>query len=1754
MISTGVLLLVIFVFATLIIQKRWKIFAALAIVGCFLSLFLFSSNRTAQTGARVDSFMRSLPAGAGGWSSSYTARDSNSITANDFSGLQNYGLPPAAPAPPGAPAGPAGAGGEVIMGGLGGVGGMGGMGGGGMGAMSGEAAASLDALQLPGSGGQPMPQDRAAFSNEAEALSRNAASDAVPANEPAAESRFGAQAAEMAQQQGQAGYVTSPDASRSLSRRKGARLSVIVDLEIPDEYRHRSFISVADSIQNSATLQLVIRSRSQLLAFRAVTAAAVLLLLSRLRHADFTRRLSVSLALLLLALAAIPIVPPAWQGLVDGSVFGTLIGILLTVSSVLSKACCGPWCPLTWCRNHCVPAFLKRTVRSAAPILLAITLSGTTLAQPAQQVTPPASPSNAATPAAAADENNTGNNNNRPSEIVIPTSPDQPPLRADRVFIPHDEFLKLYAAARPQELPAKDVSPLGSAIISAWLRSGALTQVNGDTYSLRFEARFAAWCDTEDPTDIPLPLGPVGIHKLEVNGTEGVLIPLSIGSPTAQTPEFNGQQIAQTQQQQPQLQQQPAANAAPPQAPTSALAPAYAVRLSGRRLHVIDLVFDVAAEVQGELGRCELPLRNPPAGTLEWNLPADGLDGRINGRSSGYRKEGRTLIVPIAAASNLRLQWLPAQQKAASDTLFHAETTSALSVQDSGMILRTAIDVTVRQGEISDLEITLPEKFALQTVSGDDLAGWSLLESDEGRSVRIPLRRSVGDRTSIVFQMFAPLPVDELLQQFPVPISAVRGAGRDAGSIVLLAGPQFQVRSDSLSGVSQLNPDDAPRPAGTDFPGRPMLAWRYTRQPASIAVRISSTPDEQTVQALHAMRLEEQRQLWTSRFTVLVKGAPRSRLDLAIPRSLLPLDVAATGLKDWYLTENSDPNASQRTLSIQLDDSRTGTLQIALQAQQPRDVDPQLLTLQPPVLLGSTSAESSLAVWLDAASESAGLDNTDGWTLQPLAAGITDFREITPTQPSLAFRSSQTLPGTATVRLRPAVSTLIAESVTVSSVTATSLEIMLALKWQIARAAADQFAIELPDALATAMAFDVPGQRRLVREPAGEGRTRILFQLQQPAAEQFFILGTASLPLPADGRILPALPAFLVPANAPSTLSSQSHYLVIVNQSNALLQPDAQQPDDKVAQEQLSTRIPQTLLEQAVHICRLHPDTSAWKISYPEQQKVAPAVVSLATHITVLAEDGSWRSRHQLRVINESRQFLPVLLPADSRLLFCTVDGWPSRVVRSSVNGQTRHLIPIPQSGSASAGFDVDFAIAGRFPDDTTALRKRLAANTLPIPVPTFPEFRDDPETGISISRNRWSVYVPESWRAVLNRTPTLTNVVESAETELQDAAVLSEVEQAISLFGRGISKGRPNSSQYAKGTDVLNRLQLLRGNSSSTEEARSDAVRKLSELQQQQLANVDDTSDKPAAANEFLFEQDLKQNRDVENSRGLFFADNSLVIGQAPTAPPSGDAPAAAPAPQPTERFWFGLNLQIAPAKPSAEKAPAAKRQEPRRSAGGRAASESAKGAPAEPSPATQSRLRRQLADQTAVDERLKEKSEVSDKQMKSDELAEQKSAPALNGQIGLGIQPSPLPEQPAATQTAPLDAAPAEARPAAPPEPEGRLSLLFELPTDGLRLDFLRVGGNPLLALDVRSADSVRTAAGLGWAAACGLASLLLLVAGLRGQLLTLLQTTAAIIFLIALAALFTPSPTLQTATFPATLLAATLFAAARIARSLK
>ena len=136
------------------------------------------------------------------------------------------------------------------------------------------------------------------------------------------------------------------------------------------------------------------------------------------------------------------------------------------------------------------------------------------------------------------------------ADVVIPYTPGEPPLRADRIFVPHDQFLQLFEKAHPDQLPRDRRGPLGSPVISAYYRTTQLLPVAGTQSVLRFEGRFVVWRDADDALPIELPLGPVAVRRATVDGAAAVLKPLQLNVERGQLPDFAGQQIPAQQQQQ----------------------------------------------------------------------------------------------------------------------------------------------------------------------------------------------------------------------------------------------------------------------------------------------------------------------------------------------------------------------------------------------------------------------------------------------------------------------------------------------------------------------------------------------------------------------------------------------------------------------------------------------------------------------------------------------------------------------------------------------------------------------------------------------------------------------------------------------------------------------------------------------------------------------------------------------------------------------------------------------------------------------------------------------------------------------------------------------------------------------------------------------------------------------------------------------------------------------------------------------------
>ena len=151
---------------------------------------------------------------------------------------------------------------------------------------------------------------------------------------------------------GDAGWIADGELPQVRVPQKGnARLSVNVNLDIPEDYRSREFVSVADAVHQPSVLSLVVQRRGQIAAIRIVAALIVILLAWRMRKAAMLWKLTLAIMTLLVALGLTPLLSNAWQSVVDGVALGALVSVAMALVCGCLKCCV---CPLTWLKSWTV--------------------------------------------------------------------------------------------------------------------------------------------------------------------------------------------------------------------------------------------------------------------------------------------------------------------------------------------------------------------------------------------------------------------------------------------------------------------------------------------------------------------------------------------------------------------------------------------------------------------------------------------------------------------------------------------------------------------------------------------------------------------------------------------------------------------------------------------------------------------------------------------------------------------------------------------------------------------------------------------------------------------------------------------------------------------------------------------------------------------------------------------------------------------------------------------------------------------------------------------------------------------------------------------------------------------------------------------------------------------------------------------------------------------------------------------------------
>lgn len=240
--------------------------------------------------------------------------------------------------------------------------------------------------------------------------------------------------------------------------------------------------------------------------------------------------------------------------------------------------------------------------------------------------------------------------------------------------------------------------------------------------------------------------------------------------------------------------------------------------------------------------------------------------------SKGAGLSARAVFKPV---NEVELTWKPQTRlKHKEEAIFYSEMHS-LGVFESGVVnLDHQIKYQIAQGELQQLEFIIPDGMSVTAVRGADLNTWRY--DPETHLLEAVLNKPVsGDyQLSVVTQ----IPVEGIPYEVLLPLPAVKGAGRQRGSIAIAAGEAVMVRVDTLNGLHSMNIGDFPAAMVTACkkghrPFEIKRALKYHQLPASVNVYVEKVLPELRVAEQSHLDVSEERVVLSSRLTLTVDKA-----------------------------------------------------------------------------------------------------------------------------------------------------------------------------------------------------------------------------------------------------------------------------------------------------------------------------------------------------------------------------------------------------------------------------------------------------------------------------------------------------------------------------------------------------------------------------------------------------------------------------------------------------------------------------------------------------------------------------------------------------------------------------------------------------------------------------------------------------------------------------------------------------------------
>ena len=353
------------------------------------------------------------------------------------------------------------------------------------------------------------------------------------------------------------------------------------------------------------------------------------------------------------------------------------------------------------------------------------------------------------------------------------------------VFLPYEEFLKLWNAAQPKEKPPEEINPPAIAVVSG----GSYTGVAGEN-AVRFEVTYKIRALGKNWSEVVLPLKNVAVESVTLSD------PLAVFSPKGD---------------------------------------GYALNLPKPGEYTLTLAFSVHVASKPGQRRIEFGIPPTAVSRLEMTIPEKDVRVEIEPKmaaSQPTQENGATkLLAFVGNSDHVAVTWMPPDSRIEKGkAVLIASQSMHVELGERILRLDSAVNFRIESNEEDRFRVKLPEGMRLLSVKGStNPREWSEKNGELIVQLHTPARDAFG--LLLRFEKILDKTPDRLDISFPIVLDALR----EDGYITVGHDASLRLRVENSKGLSQIDARELPQDMRRE---NLFSAFRYVAHPLALAFSI----------------------------------------------------------------------------------------------------------------------------------------------------------------------------------------------------------------------------------------------------------------------------------------------------------------------------------------------------------------------------------------------------------------------------------------------------------------------------------------------------------------------------------------------------------------------------------------------------------------------------------------------------------------------------------------------------------------------------------------------------------------------------------------------------------------------------------------------------------------------------------------------------------------------------------------------------